>query len=220
MESVHVPIIKGNGAHRDHALRLKTPTKWHTGKRMDERRLSTSISNYWVVPFIRASLTQPSNHSGFVPARGWVFKQKAHRAIRFLLHQDPPSYARESQQGAHHCRMLFATPTFSNRIHARNCFFSFLSEKRESVSSPEGGVCANRTLPQSLMVTWDVEEKRYCSMPAPRCKCKASERSQGDCRKEKSTARTKDHSPLLHFQLLSTVLAANSCILASRKMYA
>lgn len=78
------------------------------------------------------------------------------------------------RQGSPSKALTAATSTFGNRSHARNGFLSFLSEKGESVSSPEAGVYANRTLVQSLMVTGDadMEEKSYCSTPAPSCRCK------------------------------------------------
>lgn len=163
----------GNGGHGDQVLHLKTQTKWHTGKRTDDCLLPfQTIGSYhpselsWhspqTTPLVLHQLGAESSSRKLTEPSGSFFFIKV-----LPLTQGSPSKA----LAAAGCS---ATSIFGNRSNPHNCFFSFLSEKRESVSSMEAGVCANRTLLQSLKMTQDpdMEEKRYCSTPAPSCRCK------------------------------------------------
>lgn len=116
-------------------LCLKTHTKWHVGKRIDEPRLSASMS-IWYYHSSQLSDTAPKSISGFATAHSWAFKQAAHRpqshrffsssSSSFLLCEGAPA------------RLCCRNPLCNTR-HAHNCFLSLLGE-REALCQPQSQV--------------------------------------------------------------------------------
>lgn len=131
--------------NRDQVLHLKTQREWHTGKRMDEPILPTSISNSWILPFIRApkSFLWFCTSLGLSPqAESSQSHQVPSSSLRsFPLHKGAPASTWSAGCSLQHLHLAVS--------HAHSHFLSFLSEKVKAVSSLE----ANRTLLQSLMVT-------------------------------------------------------------------
>lgn len=113
--------------------------------------------------------SEPPNQScGSAPAWGWVFKQKAHRAIRFLLlHQDLSPYTRELHQ-ALALQDAFATSIFGSKSCTES--LSQLPQWKGEGCVLLGGKQNPATVTNGDIRSWHRGEKVMLHI-SPSCRC-------------------------------------------------
>lgn len=193
----------------DQVLHLKTEREWHTGKRMDEPRLSTSISNSWIVPFIRA----PKSFLWFCTSLGQSLQAESSEPLGsfFFIKILSPTQGSPSKHLL--CRMLFATSRFGSKSCTES--LSQLPQWKARGCVLPGSKENPATITNGDIRPWHGGEKVMLHT-SPSCRCKQTSAPREAAQEEKH-GKHKGSFPSPTLSASSTALGANSCILASRQ---